>query len=134
MYKQKWPWPTTSFVSLRYFIDLFFSCFSFYDVLKVKSNDQGLSLWMSSYISIFSDEFELKFSEMSQPEISRVELKKFRAESSRAGAFNFRADKNFRSVLRTTIKFQFCACIMIICNQFYDQFYELIHDKRYFWS
>ena len=35
----------------------------------------------------FSDEFELKF-----PELSRAELKHFQAESSRAGQFNFRAE------------------------------------------
>ena len=46
---------------------------------------------------VISEEFELKFSELSQ-----AELKGFRAESSQAGAFNFWAGTELTKILGST--------------------------------
>ena len=46
---------------------------------------------------VISEEFELKFSELSQ-----AELKGFRAESSQAGEFNFCAETKLTKVLGST--------------------------------
>ena len=69
-----------------------------------------------------SDEFELKFSKLSQ-----AELKRFRAESSGAGAFQFSSWNELTIFMSISSKFfalfknynqtsQFCSCNMILIN------------------